>query len=43
MEVNVTMNEEDHYINGNASMGEEDPIKLAKSHIMYKIGIAYSL
>ena len=38
MEANVTVNEDDHFINGNASLGEEDPVKLAKSHIMYKIG-----
>ena len=38
MEENVTVIEYDNFINGNASMGEEDPIILAKSHIMYKIG-----
>ena len=32
------MIEDDHFINGNASMGEEDRVKLAKSHIMFKIG-----
>ena len=38
MEINVTVIQDDKFINENASMGEEDPVKLAKSHIMYKIG-----
>ena len=36
MEENVTAEENDHFVNGTIS--EEDPVTLAKSHIMYKIG-----